>query len=172
MGHPPGYNRDGQSGFRCTNVDIDKEQKPREMEANRFALELLMPENHFRLDMAGAPIDFALIDSLAKQYMVSKLACSNRIINLTQAPCIVIRTEGIKIVGHSVSRAARSALKRIGTIPADTVAHLFINERQWQENFVSCDADKWLARSVPGGKVLECTHISRKSATAMTILKW
>lgn len=172
MGHPPSYNQDGKSGFRCTTEDIDREQKPREVEANRFAVELLMPESRFRLDMAGAPIDFGLIDSLAKQYMVSKQACSNRILSLTLYPCVIILTKGNGISSWGTSRAAGSALKRMKTIPVDTMAHASISNQRWQREFVSCAADKWLMRSVPGDKVYECTHIHQESGTAMTILKW
>ena len=170
--HPPNYHNDGQSGFSCTREDIEKALKPREIEANRFAVELLMPEDRFRLDMSGAPIDFELIESLSKQYMVSKHACSNRILNLTQAPCIIIRTKGQNITGYVESRAAKGFLKRMNTAPRDTAAYNIIIEQRWQNEFAACKAEKWLARIVFVNEIFECTHIHRESGTAMTILKW
>ena len=170
--HPPSYFKDGQSGFRCTSDDIEKEQKPREIEANLFAVELLMPEDDFRLDMVGAPIDFALIGNLANRYMVSKHACSNRIVGLTQAPCAVIRTSGVNIISMAVSRSAKGFLRNLKTLPSETAACSAIIESRWDEGFTQVKANKWLCRSIQSQEVLECTHIHRESNTAMTIIKW
>jgi Zn-dependent peptidase ImmA (M78 family) len=172
MNHPPSFSQNGQSGFRCTSDDIQKEQKPREIEANRFAAELLMPESRFRLDMAGAPIDFGLIDSLSKQYMVSKHACSNRILGLTQAPCIIIRTSGLEVISFAASRAARGFLRHLSIIPENTAAQTAIIQKRWHDDFTSCPVEKWLARTIPGKDIYECTHIHSESGMAMTILKW
>lgn len=170
--HPPNYALDGQLGFWCTTDDIGDGKKPREVEANRFAVELLMPEDRFRLDMAGAPLDFGLINGLANRYMVSKHACSNRILGLTHSPCIVIRTKGNQITGSAASLAARSFVRKLDTIPENTAAYLAIANKYGGDDFVKCAADKWLIRAIPGDKVYECTHVHRDSDTAMTILKW
>ena len=107
MEHPPSSIKNELTGFHCILSDSEKERKPYETEADLFAAELLMPEDRFRFDMIGAEIDFALISGLSNYYMVSKQACSNRILTLTQAPCIIVRTKGTSISGYSESRAAR-----------------------------------------------------------------
>ena len=172
MKHPPGLFFDGQSGFKCTGDDIEKEQKPRETEANKFAAELLMPENRFKFDMIGADIDFTLINSLSNLYMVSKHACSNRILFFTTTPCIIIRTRGQMITGYCESCAARGFLKKMNTVPDDTFAYNVITNQQWQYDFIKSNSENWLIRAIPGNKVYECTHFSKESSTAMTILKW
>ena len=173
LDHPLSYNRDGQTGFQCTSDDMRSKVKPREVEANRFAAELLMPECRFKQDMVGAPLDFGLINNLSSQYMVSKQACGYRVLSLTQAPCIIIYTEGTRITGNSASRAARTYHnQRLVKIPDHTAAHNAIINQWGQEEFTLCDAGKWLTRPVPGGEILECTHISREYGTAVTILKW
>jgi Zn-dependent peptidase ImmA (M78 family) len=172
MNHTPSFYINDQKGFRCTFTDIEKGQKPREVEANRFAAELLMPKNRFQLDMTGAPIDFYLINSLANLYMVSKYACSNRILNLLTTPCIVVLIKGQSITGFSESCAARKFLKKMNKVPDDTAAFSVIVNRHSQENFESCDATKWLLRTIPGNIIYECTHVDRNGSTAMTILKW
>ncbi len=58
-----------------------------------------MPEERFRLDMAGALIDFGLIIGLSNRYLVSKHACSSRIAALTSTSCIIIWTMGQNIFG-------------------------------------------------------------------------
>jgi Zn-dependent peptidase ImmA (M78 family) len=170
--HPPNYAKNEQSGFRCTSEDMEKEQRPREAEANRFAAELLMPREQFQLDMVGAPLDFGLINGLSNRYMVSKHVCSNRILQLTCFPCIVVRTKSNQITGWSSSRAAKGFLRKLDILPEGTAAQKVIVNKWGQEDFVGCDAGKWLVRAVPGSKIYECTHIHVKSGTAMTILKW
>lgn len=172
LDHKPLYVQNGQSGFRCTAEDIEKEHKPSEAEANRFAVELLMPEDRFRLDMAGAPLDFSLISSLAARYMVSKHASSNRILDFTRDPCIIIRTNGNKIDGWKASRAAKAFLQNMSLIPEGTAASRAITNRRGQEGFWECSADKWLCRAVPNQKVFECTRGSFDNGVAMTIIKW
>ncbi len=172
LNHPPSYMKNGQSGFRCTSEDIEKEQKPREAEANRFAAELLMPQDQFQLNMVGAPLDFGLINGLSNRYMVSKHACSNRILQLTHSPCIIIRTKGNQITSWSVSRAAKGLLRKLDALPKDTAAHKAIVNKWGHYDFVECAAGKWLIRDVPGIKIYECTHVHAGSGTAMTILKW
>lgn len=170
--HPPSYTLDGQVGFWCSTDDIGDSYLPREIEANRFAVELLMPEDRFRLDMTGAPIDFVLIEALCKYYMVSKMACSNRILSLTQAPCAIIRYENEKVIYPSTSKAAKGFLKRISIVPPETIASDVINKKIRQKGFARCDADKWLMRRIPGNAVYERTHLSKDQKYAMTILKW
>jgi Zn-dependent peptidase ImmA (M78 family) len=172
LDHKPNFNQDGQLSIRCTASDIGNEQKTNEVEANRFAVELLMPESRFRLDMTGAPIDFSLIDNLAKQYMVSKHACGNRILNLTQSPCIIIRSCDERIVGFVASRAAKGFLKRLEAIPADTAALTAISRNWGEKGFLPCASNKWFTRTIPGGVIYECTHVHVESGRAMTILKW
>ena len=172
LDHKPNFNQDGQLIIRCTATDIESGQKPREVEANRFAVELLMPEGNFRLGMAGAPIDFELINSLSRSYMVSKHACSNRIVALTQAPCIVIRTSGTNITSIAVSRSAKGFLRSMKTLPMGTIAYTAITENRWGNNFTVIESEKWLCRTIPGESVFECTHMHKDSGTAMTIIKW
>lgn len=170
--HPPTFYKDGESGIRCSSADIEDAQKPREIQANRFAVELLMPEERFRLDMAGAPIDFGLITGLSNRYLVSKHACSNRIAALTSTPCIIIWTKGQNIFSYTESRAAKGFLKRMKTIPSHTIAFKAITKKWGHNDFAECSADKWLIRNIPGSKIYECTHVHAESGTAMTILKW
>jgi Zn-dependent peptidase ImmA (M78 family) len=172
LDHNPSYVQNEQSGFRCTSEDMDKEHKPFEAEANCFAVELLMPENRFRLDMTGAPLDYSLISSLAARYMVSKHASSNRILDFTRDPCIVIITNGIKISGWKASRAARGVFRKIDMVPESTAAYRAITSKRGQEDFWECSADKWLCRAIPNQRVYECTRGSFDNGVAMTILKW
>jgi Zn-dependent peptidase ImmA (M78 family) len=169
--HPPTFNENGQSGIRCSAADIEQERMPREVQANRFAVELLMPEDRFRLDMAGAPIDFALIGGLATRYMVSKHACSNRIAALTTTPCIIIRSENGRVRGYAASRSAKGWLQPLNGLPEGTTADMVVAQNLKQSEFTQSDVQRWLTRR-PSGQLFECTHMHAVSKTAMTILRW
>ena len=170
LAHPPSFTLDGQFGFWCSTNDIDDGNKPREVEANRFAVELLMPESCFRLDMAGAPIDFALIGSLANKYMVSKHAASNRILDFTREPCIIVTSAGAIIESVKASRAAKSYFGRMKYVPKDSVADAVISKGKRQDDFLECDSQKWFARRLASGKLYSCTHGGNNHY--MTILRW
>lgn len=170
--HPPTFYRNGESGIRCSSADVDNSQKPREVQANRFAAELLMPEVQFRLDMSGADIDFGLINNLANHYMVSKHACSNRILSLTSIPCIVIRSNGQNVIGYCESKAARGFLRTLRCLPDDTAAQRSVAKSRSPISFSNCESEKWLVRNIPGATVQECTHVHVDSGSAMTIIRW
>lgn len=170
--HKPAVLEGGSFGFRCTLTDIGKGRRSQEAEANYFAAELLMPELRFRLDMAGAPVDFDLIGNLAKHYMVSKYACSIRIAGLTPQPCIILHSEHGHLVSCTVSRSAKGALKKLDVIPEETAAGDAIRKKRGHVGFLDCDARKWLDRDIPGNRLYECTHCHGDSGMAMTILKW
>lgn len=168
--HSASYTLDGESGFWCSISDIGDGTQPKEIEANRFAAELLMPEVLFRLDMAGAPIDFVLIASLANKYMVSKHAVSNRVLELTREPCIIITSTGSVIDTTKASRAARSYLGQMKHIPKGSIADSVISDNKRQNDFLECDPQKWLTRRHTSGKLYSCTHGSNNHF--MTILRW
>jgi len=131
-----------------------------------------MPEEQFRLDMVGAPIDFGLIGSLSNKYMVSKHACSIRIVGFTQSPCVIIRTNGMNIIGATASRSAGNFLRNFATIPAGTTAQKVIATGFWQKEFVECASSLWLQRTIPNETIYECTYVPKDSNFATIILKW
>lgn len=169
LAHQPSYESNGQTGFRCSPTDISKGRRPQEREANRFAVELLMPEERFRIDMAGAPFDFTLINGLAGKYMVSKQACSYRIVDFVREPRIVIFSKGHAVTSSATSRAART-WGTLNQIPKGSIAYDRIQNEDFQDDFEECDPAKWFLRLPPGEKLYSCTH-GRKEFF-MTLLRW
>lgn len=169
--HPPSYRADGTRGFACTQTDIKKGLQ-QEAEANRFSVALLMPERMFRPLMAGSVLDFILIDSLAREFMVSKHTCSFRILDFIRDPYAVITSSGYNVMTLKTSRAGRGYLPALKTIPQDTAAHAAITHKRSQECFTPCPPEQWLARPIPGQYVYECTRGHFASGVAMTILRW
>lgn len=170
--HKPDYQQSGQLGFRCSPKDMEESHHPQEREANLFAVELLMPTEQFRPMMSGAPLDYTLINSLARNFAVSKHACGSRILEFTREACIIIHTRGFKITNKGVSSAARGRLMSMPQIPPGTAAYKAIQEKQSQLDFSEADPTKWLVRNNPGIRLYECTRGSWGDGVATTILKW
>lgn len=169
--HEPTYNENGRMEIRCTPQDIAQGGKRIEDEANQFAVELLMPEDRFRLSMAGAELDFDLMKSLSIEYQVSKEACVYRILDFTREPCAVIFTKnGATIRSMKISRAGRGAVMRLRELPEGSLARTVIANNSWQRGFEECDSSLWLAKGQQGFPFFSCTHGSAEFA--MTILRW
>ncbi|WP_211228753.1 ImmA/IrrE family metallo-endopeptidase [Desulfovibrio cuneatus] len=170
--HTPSFTKDGNTGFWCSTDDIKHNYKKQEAEANRFAVALLMPEHLFRPLMAGSVLDFTLINSLAREFQVSKHACANRALDFVREPYAVILSNRNTITTHKSSRAALGFLRTITHIPQGTAAHNTIVNKRNQESFAACEPEKWLTRSVPGCVVYEWTRGNFMREVAMTILRW
>lgn len=170
--HKPDFHQSGEMGFRCSPKDMKDTHRPQEIAANRFATELLMPASQFRSMMNGAPLDYALINHLARYYVVSKHACSSRILEFTRDACIIIRTRCFTITGKNESLAARRRLLPLTHIPIGSAAYSAIQNKENQIAFSETDPALWLARINPTIQLYECTRGNWENNVATTILKW
>lgn len=167
--HKPDFQQSGEVGFHCSPKDMKDTHRPQEIAANRFATELLMPASQFRPMMSGAPLDYTLINHLARYFVVSKHACSSRILEFIS---IIIRTSGFAITGKNESLAARRRLLPLTHIPVGSAAYSSIQSKESQIAFSEADPALWLARTNPTIQLYECTRGSWENGVATTILKW
>lgn len=170
--HRPDFQQSGELGFRCSPKDMKDTHRPQEIAANRFAAELLMPTGQFRSMMSGAPLDYTLINHLARYFVVSKHACGSRILEFTKDACIIIRTSSFAITGKNESLAARRRLLPLTHIPVGSAAYSVIQSKESQIAFSEADPALWLARTNPTIQLYECTRGSWENGVATTILKW
>ena len=171
LGHTPTLISDGISGFRCTPEDMEKGNRTKEIEANQFAVSLLMPEKQFRPLMAGAILDYTLINGLARQFYVSKHACCNRLLEFTRDAYIVIRSKDFEVTEQRASLAAKRHLLPLNQIPLGTAAYGAIASKNNQLDFTECDPNKWLSGINSAFHLYECTRGDWTHGVAMTILK-
>lgn len=170
--HKPDFQQNGEVGFRCSPKDMKVTHRPQEIAANRFATELLMPASQFRPMMIGAPLDYTLINHLARYFVVSKHACGSRILEFTKDACIIICTSGFAITGKNESLAAKRRLLPLTCIPTGSAAYSAIQSKKNQIAFSETDPALWLARINPTIQLYECTRGNWKNGVATTILKW
>lgn len=64
-----------------------------EREADYFASCLLMPEERFKKDIVRKKFNFELIDSLCKEYKVSRTACAFRFTEIGNHPIMIVYAE-------------------------------------------------------------------------------
>lgn len=172
LDHKPDFQQNGQTGFYCSPKDMNDTHRPQEIAANRFATELLMPASQFRPMMSGAPLDYTLINHLARHFAVSKHACSSRILEFTRDACIIIRTSGFTISGKNESIAAKQRLLPLTHIPIGSAAYLAIQNKENQSAFSEANPALWLAKTNSAIRLYECTRGSWEKGVATTILKW
>ena len=170
--HKPDFQQSGEMGFRCSPKDMKDTHRPQEIAANRFAAELLMPASQFRPMMSGAPLDYTLINHLARYFVVSKHACGSRILEFTRDACIIIRTRSFVITGKNESLAARRRLLPLTHVPIGSAAYSAIQNKENQIAFSEANPVLWLARVNPTIQLYECTRGSWENGVATTILKW
>jgi len=170
--HKPDYQKSGELGFHCSPKDMENTHYPQERDANQFAVALLMPASQFQPMISGAPLDYTLINHLARHFVVSKHACGSRILEFTKEACIIIHTSGLTITSIGTSAAARGRFTHIPQIPLGTAAYEAIKNRHNQLDFSETDPTKWLTRSSRGIRLYECTRGSWGNSVATTILKW
>ena len=144
--------------------DIKTGSNQQEVEANRFASSLLMPESMFRPMLAGSPVDFTLISSLAREFLVSKHACANRILDFVKDAYVIITSQGHKITTQKASLAAKVNFKNLHFIPQETAAYAAVANGKNQTSFSESDPAKWLVNAMDTTRLYECTRGSFSSS--------
>jgi len=122
--------------------------------------------------MAGLPIDFDLIGSLAKKYKVFKHACSNRILQFTHTPVIIITCNQFRVQTLQYSRTAATYIKPLTPISGGTLARKIIINHLLQRNFQPANPTHWLKREPAVDTLYECTHGDFTTGRYMIILQW
>lgn len=167
LGH---YNYDlaGQKNFQCTRDDTSSGSSkikldPKEIRANEFASELLMPKEFFLKQIAGKEPSWDLIKSLAGQFGTSLQAAANKYIKLSHHTCWLVVVKNGKLHRFTKSDFNEFALNLDGTFRAPR------NVNGWQT--VSANSwlyDQWKTR----GKNLLCWPLGENQYGESLVLLW
>lgn len=81
--------------FTCTEKDFMAKYKGslEEIEANYFAVSLLMPEKHFKAYSQGLPMSLETVKQLADYFMTSLTATARRYTELSEDYCAIVCSE-------------------------------------------------------------------------------
>lgn len=152
------------SNYRCFRKDIDAvgtSTRQDEREANEFAVELLMPDRIFRVDIQHRDVSMETINDLAARYGTSMTSTAIRYARFSPYACAVILSEQGKVKYFSYSEGfgkgkhlylSRSAPLRDGSCAKE----LFDSGLRTSEKRGEVPASAWSASITdPGMIVLE-----------------
>lgn len=133
----------------CTDSAFREWSKknPREMEANYFAAEILMPEEIFKRSMAGKDLSAALLRSLLEEYGMSVTATAIRIATLRPEYALVCSSP--KSIQWFVINGEHFPvfLNTKGPVHKDSLAHECFQGNDIPESFFPVEADAWIENS-------------------------
>lgn len=154
-----GYHRPVGGKFECTSKDMraiqfkasDRAAKM-EVEANRFAAELLMPRNTLVPWIKKVcDVDLRHILSLAKDYRVSKEAAARRFVELIDEPiAIVFSNDGLVRYWLNNDGFPSLDLRHNSRLPEKTLSATFEKSTGSISQMTETDQESWLRNEVDG----------------------
>ncbi|MEL7032227.1 MAG: ImmA/IrrE family metallo-endopeptidase [Pseudomonadota bacterium] len=172
-----GYHRPVDGRFECTSKDMNVRQfKPSdraakmEVEANRFAAELLMPRKIVVPWIKKIrEIDLSQVLSLATDYRVSKEAAARRFVELIDEPvAIVFSKDGLVRYWLNNEDFPSLVLRPHSPLPEGTVSAKFQNSPGSISQTEEASQESWLRREVDG--VLSEQVLLQRDGYRMTLL--
>ena len=105
------------------NINVFRSEKVYEYEANRFAAELLMPEEKIKEIMKRNPFSFTTVKLISKNFATSITSAALRAVRLTQDPCAMVVSTDNRVLWSQKSANFRYTLKSKGqTLSSDSYA--------------------------------------------------
>ncbi|MFX0199032.1 MAG: ImmA/IrrE family metallo-endopeptidase [Candidatus Hodarchaeota archaeon] len=173
IGHLCMHSQD-QSEFYCSRDLIGSFKSkihPSELEANRFAAELLMPRFIYEQLVRVREPGWDTIKELASLSQTTLTATAKRFMDLTDHACALIISEKRIISSFHPSKEFRAYIDP-GIVSTETIAYSAFRGSQPPDNFEGVKADNWLSgRGVrPHTEILEWTLPINSYGQVLTLL--
>jgi Zn-dependent peptidase ImmA (M78 family) len=157
IGHELGHflipsHRPPEGGFKCTSLDMTRANATDpaariEVEANRFAAQLLMPTVPFRQDLRR--LRYATLEAvttLAKKYATSREATARRFIDLHDEVCAVVQSRDNEVISVYRSKAfPYMRLDRGTALPAGSITRTNNASQGELSSLGAVDPAQWLS---------------------------
>jgi len=150
----PGHLIPGVPSFRCSDDDLDTFQGEgnKEAEANQFAAELLMPEDHFCARIDGEDLGYDFIQELMGEYETSLTATCLRFVHLEKTHALACSRDGkVKWVYRGSEFPCQ--VSGHGKLNSNSVAMRFFKEGDSSRDFETVASDCWLESGGRGRSV-------------------
>jgi hypothetical protein len=144
-----------------------------EIEANEFAVELLLPTKYVRSMLVQPFPDFRAIRRTAGEYETSLTATVRKFMRLTEHACAMVWSTAGHIVWSSRSEAFTLHLRRGKLSPSTRASELFVTNSQDEEpDFQDRPADSWLKPHKNRGvtRIKDCSVLLRNYDSVLTLL--
>lgn len=117
----------------------------REVEANEFAAELLLPEEFVKSEFTSVKPSFQLLDTIAEKYQTSLTATARRFIELTPEACALVIYDDKNIKYHLRSKlfATQGYWVTPGKLDPYTYAHDAASGKAPDDRMSSVDVTGW-----------------------------
>ena len=147
-------------------------QKP-EVEANEFAVELLLPTKHVRSMLVQAFPDFPAIRRTAREYETSLTTTVRKFLRLTEHACAMVWSKGGEIVWSKCSETFTLPIRRGKLDPSTRAAELFLHNSQQEEpEFEQRPSRLWLKAHGKEAvtRIQECSVLMPNYDSVLTLL--
>lgn len=130
----------------CTGEDLrfDYERSGRELEANAFAAELLMPEALYAKRCDVAKVSWAPIQKLAEEFQVSATAAALRFLSFTDDRVALVACKDGKVAWTQGTRNFGKRPVRGTEVDKWTLAYDFFKKERVSEIPETVNADAWI----------------------------
>ena len=179
IAHEVGHLRlhDGDLIQICTSEDVaafgheEKGQKPKELEANAFAAELLLPRAMVVPRLRGAKPSLDIIEDLAKQFSTSLSATARRFVSLTKESCALVFSKDGRIKSFSSSDDFGFWIPVGEPLDRNSLAYDYFQGRALPTYSETVDASAWLrGRLVQDAVIKEHSRALGRYGLVMSLL--
>lgn len=161
----------------CTSKMVESWQKGlshAELEANEFAVELLLPARYVREPLRLDDPSLKTIGRVASQFETSLAATTLRFVSLTDLPCVAVWSEAKRARWYRRSDAFPLYLSK-ETIPCDgSFAYRLFEGVDAPDDFEEVQAETWLDRRDAGrvARVFEHSILLPNYGAVLTLLQF
>jgi Zn-dependent peptidase ImmA (M78 family) len=165
----------GKIAFSCTEINLVREwdEDNPERRANRYAADLLLPSKLFQPAARRARPTFEDVRSLAMKFHTSVTATAIRLIELGDAPAMIVASDSIGrqwFIRSPLIRESLFPLRRPG--PASFAARLLSGELRSPIGPDTVDADQWIDDADAKRYTVVEDSVSGSSGIVLTLLWW
>ena len=141
----PGHLTSDKPFFKCTDKDLNTfwELNSKESEANSFAAELLMPENHFKDRINGKDLSYNVLQDLKAEFDTSLTATAIRFIEIS-GEYALIRSEKGAIKSFFRGEEFPYYVRDKGPLDENSMAIEFFNGENIPTTIEAVPAECWL----------------------------
>lgn len=164
----------GTISFGCTSdlfLTQWSDHNP-ERRANRYAANLLLPEQIFRTAAQNKAVTFNVVKELAALFRTSLTATSLRLVECGSFPSVIICTKNGKRVWFSRSPSVPTELWPREAIGTSTLAHRLSHSGQAISSPEEIDADEWISHEDSHRYMIVEDSLRIRDGYVLSLLWW
>ena len=147
-----------------------KSQNDKEVEANLFAAELLMPEGMFRRKLEKTVPSFELIERLADEFQTTLTATAIRYIDLCEEQCAIVFSTGGKVIWSRRSPDFHRWIAPGKNVSSYSLAADFFERGHLSDKMETVRRDAWVEEASERETIKEQSRALRSYHSVLSLL--